>query len=32
VLQEKGIEKVFTPGAPTSEIIDWLNERLEGRG
>ena len=29
VLQEKGIEKIFTPGAPTTEIVDWLNERLK---
>jgi methylmalonyl-CoA mutase C-terminal domain/subunit len=29
VLREKGIEKIFTPGAPTTEIVDWLNERLK---
>jgi methylmalonyl-CoA mutase C-terminal domain/subunit len=27
-LQEAGIEQVFTPGAPTSSIVDWLEERL----
>jgi len=27
-LAEAGIEKVFTPGASTGEIVDWLNERL----
>jgi methylmalonyl-CoA mutase C-terminal domain/subunit len=28
VLQEKGIEAIFTPGAPTSSIIEWLRGRL----
>ena len=27
-LEEAGIEKIFTPGAPTAEIIAWLKERL----
>jgi len=27
-LAEAGIEKVFTPGASTGEIVAWLNERL----
>ncbi|HEX6208238.1 MAG TPA: cobalamin B12-binding domain-containing protein [Actinomycetota bacterium] len=27
-LQEAGIERVFTPGAPTSSIVEWLEERL----
>jgi methylmalonyl-CoA mutase C-terminal domain/subunit len=27
-LAEKGIERVFTPGAPTAEIVDWLRTRL----
>jgi methylmalonyl-CoA mutase C-terminal domain/subunit len=31
VLKEKGIEEIFTPGAPTSAIVDWLRRRLEGR-
>jgi methylmalonyl-CoA mutase, C-terminal domain len=32
LLQEKGIEEIFTPGTPTSRIIDWLRGRLsEGK-
>ncbi|HEX6379744.1 MAG TPA: cobalamin B12-binding domain-containing protein [Acidimicrobiia bacterium] len=31
VLKEKGIEEIFTPGAPTSAIVGWLRQRLEGR-
>ena len=31
VLEEKGIERIFTPGAPTTEIVDWLRVRLEER-
>ena len=27
-LEEAGIEKIFTPGASTGEIVVWLNERL----
>jgi methylmalonyl-CoA mutase C-terminal domain/subunit len=27
-LEEAGIEKIFTPGATTGEIISWLHERL----
>ena len=27
-LEEAGIEKIFTPGASTGEIVEWLNERL----
>ena len=27
-LQEAGIEKIFTPGASTGEIVSWLNQRL----
>jgi methylmalonyl-CoA mutase, C-terminal domain len=27
-LQEAGIERIFTPGAPTAEIVAWLRERL----
>jgi methylmalonyl-CoA mutase, C-terminal domain len=30
-LKEHGIEEIFTPGAPTSEIIDWLRARLGAR-
>ncbi len=28
-LKEKGIEEIFTPGAPTSAIVDWLAGRLK---
>jgi methylmalonyl-CoA mutase, C-terminal domain len=27
-LKEQGVEQIFTPGAKTSEIIDWLRNRL----
>ena len=27
-LAEAGVEKVFTPGATTGEIVEWLRERL----
>ncbi len=27
-LEEAGVEKIFTPGATTGEIVAWLNERL----
>src|SRR6266576_4202519 len=27
-LEEAGIEKIFTPGAPTTDIVAWLRERL----
>ena len=27
-LAEAGIEKIFTPGATTGEIVEWLRERL----
>src|SRR5688500_2962888 len=27
-LKEQGVEQIFTPGANTSEIIDWLRSRL----
>jgi methylmalonyl-CoA mutase cobalamin-binding domain/chain len=30
-LQEAGIERIFTPGTPTSQIVGWLNERLGER-
>jgi len=29
-LAEAGIEKIFTPGATTGEIVAWLNGRLAG--
>jgi methylmalonyl-CoA mutase C-terminal domain/subunit len=28
VLQEDGIEKIFTPGASTGSIVQWLRDRL----
>ena len=27
-LKERGIEEIFTPGAPTPAIVDWLRARL----
>jgi methylmalonyl-CoA mutase C-terminal domain/subunit len=27
-LQAEGIERIFTPGASTQEIVTWLSERL----
>ncbi len=27
-LREKGIEQIFTPGTPTSAIVEWLRGRL----
>jgi len=27
-LEHDGIEKIFTPGAPTGDIIAWLRERM----
>ena len=27
-LKERGIEKIFTPGTPTSDILRWLETRL----
>src|SRR5262245_10483424 len=27
-LEAEGVEKIFTPGATTTEIVDWLRERL----
>jgi len=29
-LEAEGVEKIFTPGATTQEIVAWLRERLEG--
>lgn len=31
-LKEKGIKEVFTPGATTKEIIDFINENIQPRG
>ncbi len=30
-LEASGIERIFTPGASTTEIVAWLNERLSER-
>jgi methylmalonyl-CoA mutase cobalamin-binding domain/chain len=30
VLKEKGIEEIFTPGAPTTAIIEWVRQRMSG--
>jgi methylmalonyl-CoA mutase C-terminal domain/subunit len=30
-LQADGIERLFTPGAPTGEIVAWLRERLPAK-
>src|SRR4029453_17776755 len=27
-LRDEGVERIFTPGATTGEIADWLSERL----
>ena len=27
-LKERGVAEVFTPGAPTSEIVEFLKERV----
>ena len=27
-LEADGVEKIFTPGAPTTDIVDWLRDRL----
>ena len=32
VLEELGVAKVFTPGAPTTEITGWVAEPLRGGG
>ena len=28
ILKEQGIAAIFTPGATTSEIVDWINQTL----
>ena len=30
-LQAEGVERLFTPGAPTGEIVAWLRERLPAK-
>ena len=29
-LKDAGIEAIFTPGATTSSIVEWVNERIAG--
>ncbi len=29
-LKERGIEEIFTPGATTQSIVEWLRQRLSG--
>jgi methylmalonyl-CoA mutase C-terminal domain/subunit len=29
-LADAGVERIFTPGASTAEIVAWLNDRLAG--
>jgi methylmalonyl-CoA mutase C-terminal domain/subunit len=31
-LEERGIEQIFTPGAPTGAIVEWLRKRLAAAG
>jgi isobutyryl-CoA mutase small subunit len=31
-LQAGGVEKIFTPGARTDEIVEWLRDRLGDQG
>jgi methylmalonyl-CoA mutase C-terminal domain/subunit len=31
-LADAGVERIFTPGASTQEIVVWLRERLAGAG
>lgn len=31
LLEAEGVERIFTPGASTQEIVDWLTERLAAR-
>ena len=30
-LERMGVAKIFTPGAPTNEIVDWVKSTLGGR-
>ena len=30
-LKQAGIERIFTPGAAISEIVEWLNSRVKSR-
>jgi len=30
-LEKKGIKKMFGPGTPTTEIVDWINENVRAK-
>lgn len=30
-LQELGVSRIFTPGTPTEEVVDWVNENAPDR-
>ncbi len=30
-LKEIGVQEIFTPGTPTTAIVDWLNEQLSAK-
>lgn len=30
-LKEAGLAEIFTPGAPTTKIVDWVNENIAAR-
>ena len=30
-LQELGVSRIFTPGTPTQEVVDWVNENAPDR-
>jgi len=30
-LMKKGVDRVFTPGTPIQEIVDYVNERIQSR-
>ncbi len=31
ILEEKGLARIFTPGAPLTEITEWVNQAFEDR-
>jgi methylmalonyl-CoA mutase, C-terminal domain len=31
-LREAGISQIFTPGAPTKQIVDWVNDNIVKEG
>ena len=30
-LEKKGVKKMFGPGTPTTEIVDWINENVRAK-